>query len=72
MGDETPLYWESSYAIVLHLMEAYPDVELESLGLQQLNTMIVGLPNFADDPDLVNDGILKDVLREWYEEKSAE
>lgn len=63
-----PLYWDSSYGIVLNLMEVYPDVDLDEVSLAELNRWIVDLPNFADDPVLVNDGILKDILREWYEE----
>lgn len=66
-----PLYWDSSYEIVLTLMEHYPDADLEAVSLGELNRRIVNLPNFADDPVLVNDGILKDILREWYEETSA-
>jgi len=62
------LYWDSSYEIVLTLLEEYPDVNLEEVSLAELNRWIVNLPNFADDPVLVNDGILKDILREWYEE----
>jgi len=62
------LYWDASYEIVLALMVAYPDVDLDTVSLVELNRWIVNLPNFADDPVLVNDGILKDILREWYEE----
>lgn len=62
------LYWESSYEIVLRLIEAYPDADLDSMGLDQLFHIIVTLPGFADDPTLVNDGILNEILREWYEE----
>ena len=65
---EKPLYWDASYEIVMALMELYPDIEIENVGTQQLFQMIVELPNFADDPALVNDGILNDILREWYEE----
>ena len=65
-----PLYWDASYEIVLTLMEAYPDIDLDSVGLEQLNHMIIELPNFMDEPALVNDGILNDILREWYEEKT--
>ena len=67
---ENPLYWDASYEIVMTLMEAYPDIEIENVGTQQLFQMIVELPNFADDPALVNDGILNDILREWYEEST--
>ncbi len=65
------LYWDSSYEIVLALMEAYPNAELESLRLDDLNQRIIQLPNFADDPGLVNDAILKGILRDWYEEIGA-
>lgn len=65
-----PLYWESSYEIVLELVERYPDVDLDTLGLHQLYQMIVTLPNFADDPALAHDGLLTEILREYYEEAS--
>lgn len=64
------LYWEASYAIVLELCERYPDVDVETVGLDQLKQWIVSLPRFADDPDLANESILTDILREWYEEVS--
>ena len=62
------LYWDSSYEIVLALIEAYPNVELECLTLNELNQRIINLPGFADDPALTNDAILKAILRDWYEE----
>ncbi len=65
------LYWDNSYEIVLALMERYPDVQVESVGTDQLYRMITELPAFADDPRLVNEGILRDILREWYEEESS-
>lgn len=68
---EKPLYWDASYEIVLSLMEVHSDVDVTSVGIKQLRTMIIELPNFADDPALVNDGILNDILREWYEESTA-
>lgn len=65
------LYWEASYEIVLSLIERYPDTDLDSIGLEQLYQYIVNLPDFADDPGLANDGILNEILREWYEEVNA-
>lgn len=65
------LYWDSSYEIVLALMEAYPDVDPEDIGLDELSQRIICLPGFADDPDMVNDAILKGILRDWYEEIGA-
>jgi FeS assembly protein IscX len=66
------LYWEASYEIVLALMDRYSHVDLETVGIEQLYQWIVGLPGFADDPALANDGILNEILREWYEEASSE
>ncbi len=64
------LTWDSSYEIVLQLMEQHPDVTVDEVGLDQLMNWIVALPDFADDPALVNEGILQDILREWYEEQN--
>lgn len=65
------LYWDSTYEIALVLIEMYPAVEPDSVGYQQLYTWVIALPGFADDPSLVNEGILDDILREWYEEITA-
>lgn len=65
------LHWEASYEIVLALKQAYPALDLDTLGYQQLYEKIIALPGFADDPTLVNESILQDILREWVEEDSA-
>jgi FeS assembly protein IscX len=66
-----PLYWDASYEIALRLIEAHPDVHVETVGMNQLQQWVLALPEFADDPLLVNEGILNDILREWYEEVSS-
>ncbi len=63
-----PLYWEATYEIILALKEQHPNVDIDSVGTAQLFNWIIALPDFSDDPDLVNEGILNDILREWYEE----
>lgn len=70
-SQSTPLYWEASYEIVLALMEQYPQLDVETIGTDQLYRCIIMLPGFADDPLLVNEGILNDILREWYEETNT-
>jgi FeS assembly protein IscX len=67
-GDNYPIYWEPTYEIVQALRAAHPDVDVSGVGLQQLFDWIVALPNFADDPTIVSDELLRDILREWYEE----
>jgi FeS assembly protein IscX len=71
MDSQHPLYWDSSYEIVLALHEAHAGIDVEMVGLEQLRQWILALPQFADDPALVNDGILSDILREWYEEEGS-
>ena len=67
MSDQR-LDWDSSYEIVLALRDLYPNEVLEDLSLDDLNARVVALPGFSDDPELVNDAILRAILREWYEE----
>ena len=67
----TGLHWDASYEIVLALMETYPDADLDQLGLNELNERILQLPDFDDDPALVNDAILRQILRDWYEESGG-
>ena len=69
--DSHPLYWDSTYEIVLRLMETHGEIEVETVGTEQLYQWIIALPEFADDPLLANEGILSDILREWYEEESS-
>ena len=67
----TGLHWDASYEIVLALMETYPDADLDQLGINELNERILQLPDFDDDPALVNDAILRQILRDWYEESGG-
>ena len=62
------MYWDADYEIVLALLRAYPDADLDTIGLHEMYERIVRLPGFADDPALVNDAILRQILRDWYEE----
>lgn len=66
------LHWDASYALVRALMEMHPGVDLETVGIDQLYTWVIGLPNFADDPALAHEALLEQLLREWYEEANAE
>ena len=62
------LYWDGSYEIALHLINAHPVVNLADVTLGQIFEWTVALPEFADDPVLVNDGLLQAIYQDWYEE----
>jgi FeS assembly protein IscX len=62
------LYWDSTYAIALALIEHYPDTIAEDVGLNELADLVEALPGFCDDPALANERILLDIQFAWYEE----
>ena len=63
------LYWDSSYAIARRLIAAHPDVELGTVTLNMIYDWVIALPDFVDDPQLVNDDLLQAIYQEWYEER---
>jgi FeS assembly protein IscX len=67
-GNQPELYWDSTYAVVVSLMENYPDRQPVDVGLSELAGLVVALPGFSDDPDAVSDRFLLDILTVWYEE----
>lgn len=62
------LYWDSPYAIALALMENHPELDPESVGLEQMAMLIENLPDFKDDPALATERILIDIQITWFEE----
>ncbi len=65
------LTWDASYEIALALREAHPDVNLDHVGIDQLEQWVIALPEFSDDPAMANQGLLEAILRDWYEESSG-
>jgi len=65
---QNPLFWEDSFAIARSLIDKYPQVELEDVSLNMIFQWTVALPDFDDEPELANDGILAAIYQEWYEE----
>lgn len=65
------LYWDDSYALALRLMELFPQIPLAEVTLGMLSEWVRQLPEFADDPDMVNDELLTAILQEWLEEDLA-
>ena len=68
MNSETALFWDGSYEIAKHLIAVHPDVDLKSVTLQRIFEWATALPEFADDPALVNDDLLTAIYQDWFEE----
>jgi len=62
------LYWDGSFEIALYLKTAHPNIDITTVTLQQIYEWTVALPEFADDPELVNDELLTAIYQEWFEE----
>jgi FeS assembly protein IscX len=62
------LYWDSSYAVARRLRREHPQVDLADVTLKMIYNWVVALPDFRDDPQLVNDELLTAIYQEWYEE----
>ncbi len=69
MTDQVPeLYWESTYALTLALIQHCPNHNPEDVGLYELAALVQSLPGFNDDPALITEQILLDIQAVWYEE----
>lgn len=69
MSDNEPeLFWDSTYAIVVSLMENYPMRDPNDIGIEELASMVETLPGFKDDQAQVTEQFLLDILTVWYEE----
>jgi FeS assembly protein IscX len=66
------LTWEATYAIAMELSRRHRDAVLEELSLNQIYAWTLDLPEFDDQPELCNDGILSSIFQEWYEVKAHE
>jgi FeS assembly protein IscX len=65
------LTWDDSYAIALALMKLHPAIDLQEVSYQMIYQWTIELPEFCDDPQLVNDGILAAIYLEWFEEANS-
>ena len=69
MSDQVAeLYWDSTYAIAIALLENYPQSDPENFGLEEMARMVEELPGFEDDPSQVTEQLLLDIQTVWYEE----
>ena len=62
------LNWESTFAIAKELRRQHKEVNIEDVTLQQILDWTLALPEFEDDPALVNDDILYAIYQDWFEE----
>jgi FeS assembly protein IscX len=69
--ESSSLGWEDTYEIVLALSSRHADVDLEEVSLGMIYRWTIELPNFFDDHELANEGILLAIYQEWFEEVNS-
>lgn len=66
-----PLHWHDFGRMVRALHGAYPDVEPLDLSAAKLFRMILGLPGFADDPEVATEQQLEKLQMAWHDVRSG-
>ncbi|MGH7254352.1 MAG: Fe-S cluster assembly protein IscX [Nitrospirales bacterium] len=62
------LTWQDSEDIAMQLAEQHPDVDPLTVRFTDLHTWVTALPDFTDDPQKSNEGILEAIQMAWHEE----
>ena len=68
---EQELYWDSAYAIALALIDHFPNIDPEDVGLVELSGLVERLPGFMDEAGIATERILLDIQVTWYEELNS-
>jgi FeS assembly protein IscX len=63
------LTWNEPSEIAWALMDAYPEQDPLDLNFVDLHQMIVGLEEFADDPDAAGEPVLEAVVVAWNDQR---
>ena len=63
------LRWTDVQDIAIELEERHPDIDNVNLRFTDLHRWVMGLPDFADDPNRSNEKILEAIQAAWIEER---
>ncbi len=62
------LTWRDTEDLGLALLERFPDLDPLTVRFTDLHSWVVQLPDFDDDPQKSNEGILEAIQMAWHEE----
>lgn len=62
------LKWTDTLDIAFELLDAHPEVDPRYIRFTDLHTWVLGLNNFADEPERSNEKILEAIQMAWIEE----
>ncbi len=62
------LTWYNSEDIAIQLSETFPEIDPLTVRFTDLHQWVTELPDFKDDPENSNEGILEAIQMAWFEE----
>lgn len=62
------LTWYNSEDIAIQLSEKFPEIDPLTVRFTDLHQWVTELPDFKDDPENSNEGILEAIQMAWFEE----
>ena len=62
------LTWYNSEDIAIQLSETFPEIDPLTVRFTDLHQWVTELPDFKDDPENSNEGILETIQMAWFEE----
>lgn len=62
------LTWKDTDEIAWALLESYPSQDPLRLSFPKLHQMVLGLEDFADQPEASSEAILEAIQMAWYDE----
>ena len=62
------LKWVDTLDIAIELSEKHPDIDPQWINFVDLRKLVLGLEDFDDLPDKVNEKILESIQQNWIKE----
>lgn len=60
--------WTDTQRIAEELYDTHPDINPATIRFTQLRSLVLDLPDFADDPEHCGERILEAIQQAWIEE----
>lgn len=62
--------WTDIYDIAISLEEMHPDIDILSIKFTDLQSFVLSLEGFEDDPKRCNEKILEAIQQAWLDERN--
>lgn len=63
--------WQDVEELARDLAEQYPNKDPLRLSTRDVQTLVVAMPTFGDEPDAATESILESIQAAWYEDREG-